>query len=63
MALQHVVQARHVEFLLRGQLSPGSQAWIASSDRAGKDNLRPVDAKTVLRKREQMEAQEAERRR
>ncbi|TMH00667.1 MAG: hypothetical protein E6H67_18910 [Betaproteobacteria bacterium] len=31
-------------------LAPGSQAWIAASDRAGKDNLRLVDTKDVLRK-------------
>jgi hypothetical protein len=31
-------------------LPPGAQAWVAASDRAGKDNLSPVDARDVLRK-------------
>ena len=31
-------------------VAPGAQAWTAQSDRAGKDNLRPVNAKEVLRK-------------
>jgi hypothetical protein len=31
-------------------LPPGAQAWIAASDRAGKDNLTPVDVRDVLRK-------------
>src|SRR5205814_615653 len=29
-------------------LPPGAQAWIAASDRAGKDNLAAVDARDVL---------------
>ena len=29
-------------------LPPGAQAWIAASDRAGKDNLMPVDVRNVL---------------
>jgi hypothetical protein len=31
-------------------LLPGAQAWTAASDRAGKDNLRPIDPTDVLRK-------------
>ena len=31
-------------------LQPGALAWTAGSDRAGKDHLRPVDTKAVLRK-------------
>jgi hypothetical protein len=31
-------------------LPPGAQAWIAASDRAGKDNLAAVDVRDVLRK-------------
>ncbi len=31
-------------------LPPGAQAWIAASDRAGKNNVEPIDAKAILRK-------------
>jgi hypothetical protein len=31
-------------------LPPGAQAWVAASDRAGKENVRPVDPQEVLRK-------------
>jgi hypothetical protein len=30
-------------------LPPGAQAWVAASDRAGKENLRPIDPQEVLR--------------
>jgi hypothetical protein len=55
-----VVRATHGIFMFTGGstqatytgavLPPGATAWIAGSDRANKDNLRPVDAKAVLRK-------------
>jgi hypothetical protein len=55
-----VVRATHGIFMFTGGttqasytgavLPPGATAWIAGSDRAGKDNLQPVDAKAVLRK-------------
>jgi len=31
-------------------LPPGAQAWVATSDRAGKENVAPVDARDVLRR-------------
>ena len=55
-----VVRATHGIFMFTGGntqasytgavLPPGATAWIAGSDRAGKDNLRPVDIKAVLHK-------------
>jgi len=55
-----VVRATHGIFMFTGGstqatytgavLPPGATAWIAGSDRAGKDNLRSVNARAVLRK-------------